>query len=100
MGALSLNFKLQEDSNIKLTSSFFRTKEELFYDIEGEYWLGQLENNIGSDDFGDVVVNRGIGSYMNHARNELEANVFNLDLKGETEFLNQKLVELNTNTNK
>ena len=91
MGALSLNFKPNEDSNIKLTSSFFRTKEELFYDIEGEYWLGQLENNIGSDDFGDVVVNRGIGSYMNHARNELEANVFNLDLKGETEFLNQKI---------
>ena len=91
MGALSLNFKPKEDSNIKLTSSFFRTKEELFYDIEGEYWLGQLENNIGSDDFGDVVVNRGIGSYMNHARNELEANVFNLDLKGETEFLNQKI---------
>ncbi len=91
MGALSLNFKPNENSNIKLTSSFFRTKEELFYDIEGEYWLGQLENNIGSDDFGDVVVNRGIGSYMNHARNELEANVFNLDLKGETEFLNQKI---------
>ena len=91
MGALSLNFKPNENSNIKLTSSFFRTKEELFYDIEGEYWLGQLENNIGSDDFGDVVVNRGIGSYMNHARNELEANVVNLDLKGETEFLNQKI---------
>ena len=91
MGALSLNYKPNEKSNIQLTSSFFRTKEEVFYDIEGEYWLGQLENNIGSDDFGDVVVNRGIGSYMNHARNELQANVFNIDLKGESKFLNQEI---------
>ena len=61
--------------NLKLTSSFFRTKEQEFYDILGEYWLGELDNNIGSDQLGEVVFNRGVGSYMNHARNVFKANV-------------------------
>ena len=91
LGAFSLNFKPDEKTNLKLTTSLFRTKEEVFYDVQGEYWLGQLENNIGSDDFGDVVINRGIGSYMNHARNEIYADVFNTYLDGKTHFLNHQI---------
>ena len=63
---------------IKLTSSFFNTKEQQFYDILGEYWLNELENNIGSDELGEVAFNRGIGAYMNHARNVFNASVWNI----------------------
>ena len=83
LGALSLNFKPSEKAKIKLTTSIFRTKEELFYDVQGQYSLGQLENNIGSDEYGDVVINRGVGSYRNHARNEIFADVFNSYIDGE-----------------
>ncbi len=63
---------------LKLTSSFFSTKEQQFYDILGEYWLYELDNNIGSDELGEVTFNRGIGAYMNHARNVFNANVWNI----------------------
>lgn len=76
--ALSSNYSPNESLNIKLTSSFFQTKEQEFYDILGEYWLGELDNNLGSDQLGEVVFNRGVGSYMNHARNVFYANVMNL----------------------
>ncbi len=91
LGAFSLNFEPNEKTNLKLTTSIFRTKEEVFYDVQGEYWLGQLENNIGSDDFGDVVINRGIGSYMNHARNEIYADVFNTYIDAKMNFLNHEI---------
>ena len=91
LGAVSFNYTPNENTDIKLTTSIYRTKEEVFYDIQGEYWLGQLENNIGSDDFGDVVINRGIGSYMNHARNEIFADVFNSYIDGKMNFFDHKI---------
>ena len=63
---------------LKLTSSFFSTKEQQFYDILGEYWLYELDNNIGSEQLGEVTFNRGIGAYMNHARNVFNASVWNI----------------------
>ena len=91
LAAASLKISPNEATNLKLTTSLYRTKEEVFYDIEGEYWLGQLENNIGSDEFGDVVVNRGIGSYMNHARNEIYADVFNTYFDGKLNLFNHQV---------
>jgi len=91
LGAISFDFEPNEETSLKLTTSLYRTKEEVFYDVQGEYWLGQLENNIGSDEFGDVVINRGIGSYMNHARNEIYADVFNIHLNGKASLLNHKI---------
>ncbi len=76
--ALTSIYKLNELVQLKLTSSFFSTKEQEFYDILGEYWLAELDNNIGSDQLGQVAFNRGIGTYMNHARNTFKAHVFNI----------------------
>ena len=42
----------------------------------------QLDNNLGSDNFGDVKFDRGVGKFINHARNNLEAIVLNTSLNG------------------
>ena len=67
---------------MSLSTSLFQTLEEEFYDVEAEYWLGQLENSLGSDNFGEVVANRGVGGYLRHARNELYARVYNAQYRG------------------
>ena len=76
--ALSSIYSPNDVLRLQFTSSFFQTKEQQFYDILGEYWLGELDNNIGSDQLGEVIFYRGVGAYMNHARNIFHANVFNL----------------------
>tara|TARA_B100001250_G_scaffold29687_1_gene24433 strand:+ start:5697 stop:8132 length:2436 start_codon:yes stop_codon:yes gene_type:complete len=78
LSAISSNYRPNNLLNLKFTSSFFQTKEQEFYDVLGEYWLEELDNNIGSDQLGEVTFNRGIGAYMNHARNVFNANVFNI----------------------
>ena len=82
LNALSSKYSPNENLEIRLTSSFFNTKEQEFYDVLGEYWLGELDNNLGSDQLGEVIFNRGVGAYMNHARNELSANVWNMYFDG------------------
>jgi hypothetical protein len=81
-GALSLSHKFNDRLRIKLIGSVYRTVEDETFDIQGQYYIDELEKDIGSDNFGDVAFNRGVGTYIQHARNYFDANIFNFDLKG------------------
>ncbi len=83
--ALQYSFNPTEDLKLQWQISHFRTLEQEFYDIEGQYILGQLDNSLGSESFGDVVAVRGVGGYLNHARNELYARVTNFNHRGDLE---------------
>ena len=81
-GALSTTYQPSTHLNLQFTTSAFQTFEQENFDILGEYWLYQLENNLGSEDFGEVAFDRGVGKYINHARNSLNARVINFSHKG------------------
>ena len=81
-GALSTRFNPNTKFQLELTGSAFQTFEQENFDILGEYWLYQLDNNLGSDNFGDVAFDRGVGKYIKHARNSLDARVINFSHKG------------------
>lgn len=81
-GALVANYHPGERLNMKFIASAFHSKEEETYDIYGQYYLNELERNLGSDNLGDSVLNIGIGTFLNHARNYLNASVYSLEHKG------------------
>ena len=81
-GAFNTSFFPNLKTKINLTTSAFKTIESESFDILGEYWLYQLDNNLGSDDFGDIKFDRGVGKFINHARNNLEATVINTSANG------------------
>jgi len=81
-GAITNTFTPKEDTELKLITSIFSTLEDENFDIEGAYRIDELERDLSQDDFGDVKFNRGVGGFMDHARNRLDANVFNVEHKG------------------
>lgn len=81
-GAISNTFKPKENIELKLISSFYTSLEDEKYDIEGAYRIDELERDLSKETFGDVKFNRGVGSFLDHARNRLDATVFNLEHKG------------------
>ena len=81
-GAISSKYQPNTKLNLQFTGSIFKTFEQENFDIIGEYWLYQLDNNLGSEDFGDIAFDRGIGKYIKHARNSLNATVSNLSHYG------------------
>lgn len=85
-GAFATRYNPSETSQIKLIFSAFSTDETEYFDINGAYRLDELDRDLGSDEFGEVLRNRGIGSFLEHGRNELTAQVFNVTLKGFKEF--------------
>lgn len=74
-GALSLAVRPSKGLSLRFTGSIFNTYETERLDILGEYRLGELDRNLASEQFGEVVRDLGIGAYLDHARNSLEATV-------------------------
>jgi tRNA U34 5-methylaminomethyl-2-thiouridine-forming methyltransferase MnmC len=83
LGAVSLTRKPTPKLKLKLIASAFATAEEEKFDILGQYFLDQLESDIGSDNFGNSLFNLGVGSFLDHARTQLTALVWNGEHKGE-----------------
>ena len=63
----------QAPTTVKLLWSGFHTKEQETYDIQGQYWLDDTQ----------TTENLGVGTYMEHARNYLTANVQSVKLMTE-----------------
>lgn len=81
-GAFSANYKPRKDIKLKFITSAFQTSESETFDTQGQYWLDQIETNMGGDDFGNSAFNMGVGTFLNHARNYLDASVLNFEHKG------------------
>lgn len=92
-GAGKAVFQYNENNKLKFIASAYHTKEQEYYDILAQYRLGEVDSNIGSDSFGDVVFSRGVGSQLNHARNNLDALIFNTEVKGFHELSEKSQVE-------
>lgn len=85
-GAFSTRYNPSELSQLRFTVSAFQTYESEHFDILGAYRLDELERDLGSDEFGEVLTNRGVGAYLDHARNDLSATVINLAHRGYKDF--------------
>jgi len=71
-GTIGITRHFGNYTKLKILTSAFHTKESEQYDIMGQYWL---DNTLTQE-------NLGVGTYMEHARNYLTADVINIKLTG------------------
>lgn len=81
-GAVKASYEVSEDYTAKLIFSSYNTQEQEYYDILAEYRMGRPNTDIGGEDLGEVEFTEGIGSQLTHARNDLDALIFNVEHKG------------------
>lgn len=81
-GAYKSVFNINDAFTLKFIGSAYHTLEQEYFDILAQYALGQVDGNLGSETFGDVVYSRAIGTQLNHARNDLDALIINAEVKG------------------
>jgi hypothetical protein len=86
LGGLTLTYKPDKNTRLKLIASGYNSQESETYDMLGQYWIGDIESNLASENFGDVIESQSVGAELTHARNELNVGVFNLAHRGTTEF--------------
>ncbi len=81
-GAVSVVYKPSNKTQLKLIGSAFYSNENEYFTIEGAYRLSEIETNQGSDNFGKAKSLRGIGYFINDARNTIQAYVINAGHRG------------------
>jgi hypothetical protein len=82
MGGLSATYRPNSKTKLKFITSAYHANEEEVYTIQGQYYIDQLEADLGKPNFGQVAYNRGIGTFLNNGRNYLTASVYNIEHKG------------------
>ena len=81
-GAVSVTYLPTQKVQLKLYSSVFYSNENEIFTLEGAYRLEEVETDFGSDNFGKSKASKGIGYFLNNARNQIEAVVFNAGHRG------------------
>lgn len=81
-GALSAEYQVNEDLKLTANVSAYNTQEEEYFDIAANYNIGEVDSTIGSETFGEVTFAEGIGSQLNHSRNDLDALITNVQVRG------------------
>lgn len=69
-GTIGITRHFKDKTNLKFQASAFHTKENERYDIMGQYWLDDSQSSE----------NLGVGTYMEHARDYLTADVVSMKL--------------------
>ena len=82
-GAFKSTYFANDDLTLKLITSAYHTTEEEYFDILAQYRLGEVNSSIGDEDLGEVEFSEGIGGQLNHARNDLDALIVNVEHKGD-----------------
>ncbi len=85
MNGLSLTYLPDRNRNpffLKFLVSRFQSDENERFDIIGRYSLRQIDSNLGSDTFGEVLAELGNGTQHLYVRNFLDIRLYNAEVKG------------------
>jgi hypothetical protein len=80
-GAVKTTYLPRKNIRYEISASLYNTQEEEYFDIAGEYNVGEPNPDLSSDDFGNPENLESLGSEINHARNDLDALIGNLNLR-------------------
>lgn len=80
-GATTITRHFSPETFLAIQASTYSTKERETYDIQGQYWLQEATTQE----------QLGVGTYLEHARNRLRANVVNLGLRFRTKLIGHTL---------
>lgn len=88
LGALTLHFRPRPGLRLDVSGSAIGTAETETFDIDSYYLLNALDKQLGSETFGDSIMNIGVGRDLRHARNFLYGSIYSIKHTGQAEINN------------
>jgi len=83
MGGTSLKWNVNKNTKLDFYATVFNTNEKEYYDIQGQYFINELETDPSKEEYGDSIAVLGIGTFLNHGRNKLNATIINIYENGQ-----------------
>ena len=83
LGGLALKWQASKRTKLDFYTSVFNTDEREYFDIQGQYYINELETDPSKEEYGDSIAVLGVGTFLNHARNRLNATILSVYHNGE-----------------
>ena len=83
LGGLALKWQASKRTKLDFYTSVFNTDEREYFDIQGQYYINELETDPSKEEYGDSIAVLGVGTFLNHARNRLSATILSVYHNGE-----------------
>jgi len=77
MGGTSLKYA-KNKTKLDFYASAFQSDEREYFDILGQYYINELETDPSKEAYGDSIATLGVGGFLNHARNRLNAQIYSI----------------------
>ncbi|MEN9941058.1 MAG: hypothetical protein RL286_554 [Bacteroidota bacterium] len=74
MGGTALKYA-KNRTKLDFYVSGFQSDEKEYFDILGQYYINELETDPSKEEFGDSIATLGVGGFLNHGRNRLQAQI-------------------------
>ena len=69
-------------SELTFSATYFRSTEKETFDINAEYWLSDINMDLGSESLGETISSRAVGGELRHGRNYLDADILRAAVQG------------------
>ena len=79
---LALVWEPKQDLHIKFLASYVLDREKEAFDITGQYYLSDVQSNLGASNFGQPLYSLGTGGIQNWGRDNLSMNVYTAAIRG------------------
>jgi len=79
---LALVWEPKQDLHIKFLGSYVLDREKEAFDITGQYYLSDVQSNLGASNFGQPLYSLGTGGIQNWGRDNLSMNVYTAAIRG------------------
>jgi len=89
--SFTTKFSATKTTDLRLIFAYFNTSEKETFDIEGQYFLSDVNTVFGDSAYGESISSRDVGGDMHHGRNFLNAHIFHGELRGEHRLKNSRL---------
>ena len=89
--ALAFNRYVNKNLKINFQGSVSLNKEKQSFDVSGVYILGEIDREFGSETFGDVIANRGVGAFIEHVRDRLNSQLYSIQHNATFVYANKQL---------
>ncbi|MCR4659177.1 MAG: TonB-dependent receptor [Bacteroidales bacterium] len=80
LGSASLDYRPNDDWQLRLTLSAQNNNESERYDIQSQYFLYMIGTG-GSEGDSIIKFDRGVGTFLDHARNSLSSQIYAAELR-------------------
>lgn len=86
MVGTKLHYAPDDQTQLDFFLTGFKSDEREYFDIQGQYYINELETDPSKEEYGDSIAVLGIGTFLNHARNRLNAQIINMYHEGSHQF--------------